>query len=61
MKKLITNLMNFCSSFLNLQSNVVVFDRRLTVVRPSFDRRSTMLKLVSVLVLILTIGVGNVL
>ena len=61
MKKLITNLMNFCSSFLNLQSNVVVFDRRLTVVRPSFDRRSTMLKLVSVLVLILIIGVGNVL
>ena len=59
MKKLITNLMNFCSSFLNLQSNVVVFDRRLTVVRPSFDRRSTLLKMVAVLVMIFTLGVGQ--
>lgn len=35
-------------------------DHRSTIVRPSFDRRSTMLKLVTVLALLLTIGVGNV-
>ena len=42
------------------QRSDVGFDRRSTVVQPSFDCRSSLLKLVSVLVLILTIGVGNV-
>ena len=43
-----------------LQSNDVGYDCRSTVVRPSFDCRSTLLKLVTVLVLVLTVGVGNV-
>ena len=45
--------------FSALESTDVSLDCRLTVGSPSFHRRSTMLKLVSVLVLILTVGVGN--
>lgn len=59
MKKLITYLKTLWSSGGNSQSSDVGYDCRSTVVRPSFDRRSAMLKFVSVLVLILTIGVGQ--
>lgn len=56
--------LNFLSNLLSLslgsQSSEVGFDCRLTVGSPSFDCRSAMLKLVSVLVLILTVGSGNV-
>jgi len=59
-----TNL-NFLSqnrgSLAAFQSNDVGYDCRLTVVRPSFDCRSTLLKLVTVLVLVLTVGVGQML
>ena len=37
------------------------FDCRLTVVRPSADRRFRALKVLTVLLLILTVGVGSVL
>ena len=56
--------LNFLSNLLSLSLGSpctdVSLDRRLTVGSPSFDCRSAMLKLVSVLVLILTIGSGNV-
>ncbi len=59
MKNLITYLKALWGAWGNLQSSDVRHDCRLTVGSPSFHRRSTMLKLVSVLVLILTVGVGN--
>ena len=59
MKNLITYLKTLWSRVSGLESTVVSLDCRLTVGSPSFHRRSTMLKLVSVLVLILTLGVGN--
>ncbi len=37
------------------------FDCRLTVVRPSADRRFRAVKVLTVLLLILTVGVGSVL
>ena len=37
----------------------VVFDCRSTVVRPSFDRRSSLLKMVAVLVMVFTLGIGQ--
>ena len=49
---------SMCVSY--LQSSNMSHDGRLTVVRPSFDCRSKLLKLVSVLVILLTVGVGNV-
>ena len=52
-------LSNLCGLGRASQSKDVVHDCRSTVARPSFDCRSTMLKLVTVLVLVLTIGVGN--
>ena len=56
--------LNFLSNLCGLRraslSGDVGYDCRSTVVRPSFDCRSTLLKLVTVLVLILTIGSGNV-
>lgn len=55
--------LNFLSNLLSLSLGSpctdVSLDRRLTVGSPSFDCRSAMLKLVSVLVLVLTIGVGD--
>ena len=60
MKNLITYLKTLWRRVADSQSTDVSLDRRLTVGSPSFHRRSTMLKLVSVLVLILTVGVGNV-
>ena len=48
---------SMCVSY--LQSSNMSHDGRLTVVRPSFDCRSTMLKLCSILVIVLTVGVGN--
>ncbi len=55
--------LNFLSNLCGLRraslSGDVGYDCRSTVVRPSFDCRSTLLKLVTVLVLILTIGSGN--
>ena len=60
MKNLITYLKALWSRVSGLESTVVSLDCRLTVGSPSFHRRSAMLKLVSVLVLILTIGIGNV-
>ena len=53
-------LSNLCGLGRASQSSDVGYDSRSTVVRPSFDCRSTLLKLVTVLVLVLTIGVGNV-
>ncbi len=44
----------------SLRGNDRGFDCRLTVVRPSADRRFRALKVLTVLLLILTIGVGNV-
>ena len=56
-------VLHFCSKikgyFSALQSNDVGYDCRLTVVRPSFGCRSTMLKLVSILFILLTLGIGN--
>ena len=49
---------SMCASY--LQSSNMSHDHRLTVVRPSFDCRSKLLKLVTVLALLLTVGVGNV-
>ena len=49
---------SMCASY--LQSSKMSHDHRLTVVRPSFDCRSKLLKLVTVLALLLTIGSGNV-
>ena len=49
---------SMCVSY--LQSSNMSHDGRLTVVRPSFDCRSKLLKLVTVLALLLTVGVGNV-
>lgn len=48
---------SMCMSY--LQSSNMSHDGRLTIVRPSFDCRSKLLKLVTVLALLLTIGVGN--
>ena len=53
-------LSNLCGLRRASQSSDVGYDCRSTVVRPSFDCRSTLLKLVSVLALIFTLGVGNV-
>ncbi len=57
-------VLHLCSKIRGLfsasQCSDVGYDCRLTVVRPSFDCRSTMLKLCSVLAILLTIGVGNV-
>lgn len=60
MKDLITYLKTLWSSMGNLQSNDAICDGRLTVVRLSFDCRSKLLKYITVLALLLTIGVGNV-
>ena len=59
MKNLFTYLKALWGAWGNLQSNDVSFDCRLTVGSPSFDCRSAMLKLVSVLALIFTLGVGQ--
>ena len=59
MKNLINYLSKIRGYFSASQGNDVGYDCRLTVVRPSSDCRSTMLKLVSVLVILLTVGVGN--
>ena len=48
---------SMCVSY--LQSSDVRHDCRLTVVRPSFDCRSKLLKLITVLALLLTVGVGD--
>ena len=48
---------SMCVSY--LQSSNMSHDGRLTVVRLSFDCRSKLLKLVTVLALLLTVGVGN--
>ena len=53
-------LSNLCGLGRASQSSDVGYDCRSTVARPSFDCRSSLLKLVSVLVLVLTIGSGNV-
>ena len=47
-----------CASY--LQSSNMSHDHRSTIVRPSFDCRSKLLKIVTVLALLLTVGVGNV-
>ena len=52
-------LSNIRSPFLDSPSSDVSHGRRSAVVRPSFGRRSTLLKLVSILAILLTIGVGN--
>ena len=49
---------SMCASY--LQSSNMSHDHRSTVVRPSFDCRSKLLKFVTVLVILLTVGVGNV-
>ena len=49
---------SMCVSY--LQSSNMSHDGRLTVVRLSFDCRSKLLKLVTILALLLTVGVGNV-
>ena len=57
-------VLHLCSKIRGLfsasQCSDVGYDCRLTVVRPSIDCRSAMLKLCSVLAILLTIGVGNV-
>lgn len=53
-------LSKMCSPLVGSQSSEVGFDYRLTVGSPSGLDTKWMLKLVSVLVLILTVGVGNV-
>ena len=57
-------VLHLCSKIRGLfsasQCSDVGYDCRLTVVRPSFDRRSSMLKLCSVLAILLTVGVGDV-
>lgn len=60
MKNLITYLKALWSRVADSQSTDVSLDRWLTVGSPSGFNSKLMLKLVSVLVLILTIGVGNV-
>ena len=60
MKNLITYLKTLWGAWGNLLSNDVRHDRRLTVGSPSGLNAKWMLKLMSVLVLILTIGSGNV-
>ncbi len=60
MKNLFTLLSHLRGSMGNLQSKDVRHDCRLTVGSPSGFNSKLMLKLVSVLVLILTIGSGNV-
>ena len=52
-----TNIQNMFSESRSYSD--VVFDCRSTVVRPSFDRRSALLKMVAVLVMIFTLGVGQ--
>ena len=52
-------LSKMCSPLVGSQSSEVGFDYRLTVGSPSGFNSKWMLKLVSVLVLILTVGVGN--
>lgn len=49
---------SMCVSY--LQSSNMSHDGRSTVVRPSFDCRSKLLKYITVLALLLTVGVGNV-
>ena len=49
---------SMCASY--LQSSNMSHDHRSTIVRPSFDCRSKLLKIVTVLALLLTVGVGNV-
>ncbi|MBR1374305.1 hypothetical protein IJ556_07655 [bacterium] len=60
MKNLLTHFSKIRGYFSASQGNDVGYDCRLTVVRPSFDCRSTVLKLCSILVIVLTVGVGNV-
>ncbi len=59
MKNLLTHFSKIRGYFSASQGNDVGYDCRLTVVRPSFDRRSSMLKLCSILAILLTVGVGN--
>ena len=59
MKNLLTHFSKIRGLFSASQSNDVGYDCRLTVVRPSFDRRSAMLKLCSLLAILLTVGVVN--
>ena len=60
MKNVITYLKALWRRGLGSQRNDVEFDRRLTVGSPSGFTMNWTLKLVSVLVLVLTIGIGNV-
>ena len=60
MKRLITYLSELFSPLVDLQSSDVSLHRRLTVGSPSRLDRSSLLRLVSVLVLILILAVGNV-
>ncbi len=60
MKNLITYLTTLWGSMGNLQSSDVSHDCRLTVGSPSGFNSKRMLKLVSVLAILLTVGVGNV-
>ena len=60
MKNVITYLKALWSRVAGSQRNDVEFDRRLTVGSPSGFTINWTLKLVSVLVLVLTIGIGNV-
>ena len=60
MKNLITYLKTLWSRVADSQSNDISLDCRSTVVRPSFDRRSTLQKTVAILMLVFTIGSGNV-
>jgi len=56
-------VLHLCSKIRGLfsasQCSDVGYDCRFTVVRPLFDRRSSMLKLCSILVIVLTVGVGS--
>lgn len=60
MKNLLTHFSKIRGLFSASQCSDVGYDCRLTVVRPSFDCRSAWLKLCSVLVFVLMVGVGNV-
>ena len=59
MKNLLTHFSKIRGYFSASQGNDVGYDCRLTVVQPSFDCRSIMLKLCSVLAILFIVGVGN--
>lgn len=59
MKRLVTYFSKLFSPLLGLQSSDVSHDCRLTVGSPSGFDRSSLLRLTSVLVLVFTLGIGN--